>query len=408
MGRSESENISMEPDKEALYQQRLKRYVTAMRKGKPDRVPIRPFAAEFTAKYAGMTCQEVTHDYEKAFEAARKCAADFDWDAVVGNMVYVWTGLTQAIGLKYYGVPGIDVPADTGFQYREPGEDQAFMKVEEYDELIADPTGYLFNVWLPRVSRDVAAPGQSNTFRNNLSFLKGGMAMMQYFGAFGVQNERLRRECGTVSAISGILKAPLDILADKLRGYLGLTMDLLERPRKVQAACEALMPHLLHVALSGADPAKQVPISIWMHRGCVPFVKKEHFYGIYWPTLKPIIEEIWRRGHQVLFYAEGSWDAHLDAFAELPAGSIIYHVDRGDIFKAHATLGDKFCLSGGIPNVVLSYGTPDEVRACCRKVIDGVAGDGGYILDAGAIMQNDTSVENIRVMTEFTREYGVY
>jgi hypothetical protein len=395
-------------DKEALYQQRLKRYVTAMRNEKPDRVPIRPFVAEFTSKYAGFTCQQVTHDFNMAFEAACKCAADFDWDAVVANMVYVWTGLTQAIGLKYYGVPGIDVPVDTGFQYREPPDEQAFMKVEEYDALITDPTGFLFNVWLPRVSKDVVEPGQPNTFRNNLSFLKGGMAMMQYFGAFGPQIERLRRECGTVSAIAGILKAPLDILGDKLRGYLGLTMDLLEKPKKVLAACEAMAPHLLHVALSGADPSKQVPISIWMHRGCVPFVKKEHFDTIYWPTLKPIIQEIWRQGHQVLFYAEGSWDAHLDAFAELPAGSIIYHVDRGDIFKAHKVLGHKFCLSGGIPNVLLSYGTPDEVRACCKKVIDGVARDGGYIMDASAIMQNDTSIENVRAMTDFTRDYGVY
>jgi hypothetical protein len=78
-------------DMEELYAGRLKRYVTAMRNGKPDKIPIRPFVAEFTAKYAGFTCQEVTHDYEKAFIAARKCAADFDWDAVVGNMVYVWT-----------------------------------------------------------------------------------------------------------------------------------------------------------------------------------------------------------------------------------------------------------------------------------------------------------------------------
>jgi hypothetical protein len=57
--------------------------------------------AEFVATYAGYTCQEVVHDYQKAFLATRKCAADFDWDAMVCNMVYVWTGLTQAIGLKY-------------------------------------------------------------------------------------------------------------------------------------------------------------------------------------------------------------------------------------------------------------------------------------------------------------------
>ena len=398
----------MGTDMEQLYQARMKRYVTAMRNGKPDMIPIRPFVAEFTAKYAGYTCQEVTHDYEKAFAAARKCAAEFDWDAVVGNMVYVWTGLTEAIGTKYYAVPGIHISANTGFQYLEPSEENAFMKAEEYDQLIEDPTGFLFNVWLPRISRDVSAMGQQTSMRNNLSFLKGGMAMLSYFNAFGTQAALLRKESGTVSAISGILKAPLDIIADKLRGYLGLVSDLMERPKKVLAACEALMPHLTHVALSGADPDKNVPIGFWMHRGCVPFVTMEHFHKFYWPTLKPIIEEIWSHGHQVLFYAEGNWNAHLDSFAELADGSIVYHVDKADIFETHKKIGHKFCLSGGISNTLLSFGTPDEVRQCCKKVIDGVARDGGYILDAEAIMQDDTKVENMRAMTEFVREYGVY
>ena len=101
-------------DREGLYQSRLRRYVTAMRGGLPDMVPIRPFVAEFTGKYAGYTCQEVAHDYELAFAAARKCAADFDWDAVVPNMVYVWTGLTQALGLRYYGTPGSTCRPRTG------------------------------------------------------------------------------------------------------------------------------------------------------------------------------------------------------------------------------------------------------------------------------------------------------
>ena len=398
----------MAKDMEQLYAERLKRYVTAMRNEKPDKIPIRPFVAEFTAKYAGYTCQQVAHDYEMAFAAARKCAADFDWDAIVPNMVYVWTGLTQAIGMKYYGVPGIDMPPDFGFQYLEPSEEEAFMKPDEYDALIEDPTGFLFNVWLPRVSNDVNAIGEPSTFRNNLSFLKGGMAMLSYFNAFGTQIQRMRTESGTVSAISGILKAPFDIIADKFRGYLGLVTDLHERPDKVLAACEALMPHLLHVALSGADPDKNVPIGLWMHRGCVPFVSRKHFDKFYWPTFKPIVEEIWKHGHQVLFYAEGSWDAHLDAFAELPDKAIVYHVDMGDIFEVHRKIGHKFCISGGIPNYLLATGTPEEVRDYCKKVIDGVAGDGGYIMDASAIVQNDAKVENIKAMTDFTREYGVY
>ena len=45
---------------------------------------------------------------------------------------------------------------------------------------------------------------------------------------------------------------------------------------------------------------------------------------------------------------------------------------------------EKFCISGGVPNDLLALGTPDDVRACCKKIIDGIARDGGYIMDAGA------------------------
>ena len=197
----------MAQEMEQLYAERLQRYVRTMRNEKADMIPIRPFVAEFTARYAGLTCQEVTHDYEMAFDAARKCAADFDWDAVVGNMVYVWTGLTQAMGLTYYGVPGIDVPADTGFQYIEPPEAEAFMRPEEYDQLIEDPTAFLYNVWLPRVSAAVSAMDEPTSYRNNLSFVKGAMAMLTYFTDFGPQIDRMREESGTVTSRAPVRSA---------------------------------------------------------------------------------------------------------------------------------------------------------------------------------------------------------
>jgi uroporphyrinogen-III decarboxylase len=145
-----------------------------------------------------------------------------------------------------------------------------------------------------------------------------------------------------------------------------------------------------------------------MHRGCIPFISMKHFETIYWATVRPLVEAIWEKGHQVLFYAEGKWGPHLGAFAELPDKSIVYHCDQDDILKVHKTLGHKFCISGGIPNVMLAFGTPDKVRDHCKKVIDGVARDGGYIMDASAIIQNDAQIENIRAMTDVTREYGVY
>jgi hypothetical protein len=395
-------------DIQRLWSERFARYTTAMRNEMPDRVPLRPFAAEFTGTYAGYTSQQLAHDYAKAFEAACRTAADLDWDAVVPNMVYVWTGLTQALGLRYYAIPGIDIPPGTGFQYREPPQDKAFMRPDEYDQLIEDPTAFLYNVWLPRVSTELAPIGGRCTYRHNLALVKTSMAMMQYFTAFGPQAQRLRTECGSVSAIAGILKAPLDIIADKLRGYLGLVEDLFERREKVVAACEALAPHLLHVARTTADPTGNVPIGFWMHRGGVPFVSPDVFKNIYWATLKPIIQELWASGRQTLFYAEGNWDHHLQSFAELPEQSIVYHVDRGDLLKTRDILGSKFCLSGGLTNTLLSLASPEQVRRRVKEIISQVATEGGYIMDASAIIQNDAKVENVRAMTDATLEYGVY
>lgn len=398
----------MSTSMEDLYQRRVRRYVAAMRNEKPDMVPVRPFTAEMTATHCGYTCQQVTHDYRIAFEAVIRCCRDYDWDAAVPNMMYVWTGLTQALGLRYYGIPGIEVPPDTGFQYREPDAQNAFMRADEYDALIADPSGFLYETWLPRVSAAIVGPGQPNTNRSTLALVKGAMAMLAYFTDFGPQVGRMRSECGTVSAIAGILKAPMDILADKLRGYLGLAEDLIDRPAKVRAACEALMPHLFHVANTTADPQSLVPIGFWMHRGCTPFVSMSDFANIFWPTLRPIITELWRHRHQTLFYAEGNWDAHLDRFAELPERSIVFHVDRGDIRLAHRKLHHKFAISGGISNFDLAYRTPAQVRERVRDTLRDVAADGGYILDASAIMQNEVRPENVRTMTEAAREFGAY
>ena len=390
------------------YDKSLARYTTAMKGGTPDRVPIRPFTAEFCAKFAGMTCQDVAHDYNKAYESVIATAKGFEWDAMVPNMVWVWTGLAQSIGLKYYAIPGIHIPADTGFQYHEPPENGAYMQPTEYDELIDDPTAFILNKWLPRVAAPMSPISGTVTLKHNMSLLKGGMAMMQYFQSIGPQVQRMKTETGTVSAIAGILKAPMDILADKFRGYLGLLSDLETQPEKVKRACEALAPHLFRVALDSSDPTGTVPIGFWMHRSCVPMVTPAHFSEIFWPTLRPIIEELWRNGRQTLFYAEGNWDYHLDDFAKLPAHSIVYHIDQGNPAKIFSKLGGKFCISGGVPNAMLGYGTPAQVRAKVKELIGTCGKEGGYIMDASAIVQNDAQIENMKALTEATLEYGVY
>ena len=395
-------------DTAKLFEERLTRYVKAMRNEKPDRVPIRPFAAEVTAVHAGFTCQQVTHDYRYAFEAIIKCCHDFDWDATVPNMVHAWTGLSKSLGQKYYAAPGIEVPADTGFQYIEPLEDEAWMREDEYDVFIKEPIDFIANVWFPRTVKHIAPPGAPASFRGNMAMISGVAAIKNYLTAYGPHIAQMKNETGTPCAIAGILKAPFDIIADKFRGYKALCMDLYRQPDKVLALTEALTPHLAYVAEKTSDPSHTLPVGLWMHRGCLPFLSPKQFEKFFWPTLKEIICSLWSKGIQTLFYAEGEWNGNLKYIAELPEKSIIYHVDRGDIFEVHRAVGDKFCISGGVPNDLLAFGTPEEVKQCVKKIIEGVGKDGGYIVDACAIMQNDTKIANLRAMGEAAREYGVY
>ena len=380
-----------------------------MNNEQPDRVPIRLFVEEFAAKYAGRTNYEAACDYRVAFDATRKCVSELGCDAAMSNAIVNWMGMTKAIGWKAVTFPGLGLPLRSVTQWTEPvDEDGAFLKAGEYDEFSDDPTAFLMNAWLPRFTEHIHAPGEPVTFDHNMALINGALSFLSYMGAFGKYARLLRTEAGVVNASAGTLKAPLDILGDKLRGYLNLCYDLNERHEKVKKACEALMPHLLRSALAGADPAGQVPVTIWMHRGGVPFVSRKDFEGIYWPTLRPIIEEIWAQGHQVLFYAEGNWDAHLESFAELPDRSIIFHVDRSDIGKVRRALGGRFCTSGGIPNDLLAIGTPERVRARCREVMDTLARDGGYILDASALIMDDAKVENVKAMVDASLDFGVY
>ncbi len=397
-------------DKEKFsYEAKLARYTKTLRNEKADMVPLRPFVAEFFGAYAGKTCQQVTHDYTQAFDSVIKMCKDFNFDAFVGNQIHLWSGLTQALGVKYYAVPGMDIKPDVGFQYLEPEEDESFMREDEYDELIDDPTAFLYNKWFPRISTVVGHKDKDGSFyKSQVALVKGAMALMQYRMQGALHVQRMKNETQTPTPFCGTFKAPLDIIGDKLRGYLGLTMDLFERPEKVLKACEALMPYLCNVSLRLSDPNNNLPISFWMHRGGKPFVSEGIFESHYWATTKPIVEEFFRRGKQTLFYAEGAWHYHFDSFRELPDASIIYHADRDDIFETHKRLGDKFCLSGGLPNTLLSFDTPQNVRSFTKKIITEVAANGGYVMDSSAIMQNDTKIENFSALCEACREYGVY
>ncbi len=394
---------------EKRFRAREARYLTAMQGGTPDRIPIRFFLQEAAARVAGYTIQQVATDYNMAFEATRKAGEMLGCDAVMLNAIWSTYTVGKAAGWRYLYVPGVDVSLDSVLQFGEPSKpEDEFLKESEYAEFTQDPTAFLVNKWMARASRRVRPAGGTVDFDHNVSLWSGALAYANYMNAFGPAAQRLKEESGIVSANAGMIKAPFDILCDKFRGFMNAAVDTIERPETVIKACEALIPHIVANALAGADPEKKAPITIWAHRGGVPFISPHTFDTIMWPTLKPVFEEIIAKGYQILFYGEGNWEAHYDTLRTLPAGSIIYHLDRGDPAVAARAFKGHFALSGGMSYDVLARGTPQDVRDHLKELFAIVKPGGGYILDATALMLSDIKPENLEAAVAYTMEHGVY
>jgi hypothetical protein len=60
-----------------------------------------------------------------------------------------------------------------------------------------------------------------------------------------------------------------------------------------------------------------------------------------------------------------------------------------------------------MPLSLLQIGTPEQVRAYTKKLIEVVGKDGGYIMSSNTVM-DEAKPELVRVWVDATREYGVY
>ena len=105
---------------------------------------------------------------------------------------------------------------------------------------------------------------------------------------------------------------------------------------------------------------------------------------------------------------EGNCDSRLETIADMPKGKAVYWFEQTDIFKAKKILGDRICLRGNVPASLLNVGTTQQVEDYCKKLIDMVGRDGGFLMDGATGIPDEARTENVRAMVETTKSYGVY
>jgi uroporphyrinogen-III decarboxylase len=406
------------------YAERQKRFADAIDLKVPDRVPVTASFYFFPARYYGCTMQEMMYDPEKLLDLHLRVIREFEPDVAQNPFGQLFLGpLLDALDYRQMQWPGRQLGPDVPYQFVE-GE---YMKADEYECLLSDPMDFVVRRYWPRISGELKGLERLQPFADFTSYVSHRWfgifdqpAVLRAFEAIleaGKEAVRMadysRRfikaleEEGFPSQGGGQTTAPFDFLGDALRGTKGLMLDMYRQPETVVRACEFLLPILVARGVNSGRASRTGLVFIALHKGLDGFMSGDQFDRFYWPTLKELVVSLIREGLRPYLFWEGNCTSRLEKIKEIPEGKAVYRFEATDVMRAKDVLRGRVCIWGSVPVSLLTAGTPEDVRAYCRKLIDYVGKDGGFIMDASAHL-TDAKPDNVRAMFDFTREYGVY
>jgi hypothetical protein len=414
------------PQAEQDYRKRSRRISDAIQLKVPDRVPIAPQVAFFSAFYSGMTPQDLMYDTDKAYEAFKKVALDFQWDTATNHLNALSGPMLEALDYKQLQWPGHGVPPNRSYQFVEA----EYMKANEYDIFLNDPSDFMVRTYLPRICGTLA-PFQLLPPLTMIVPYYVGLMMMMIGGAFsgavsalqslikaqeefinhavsvGIFNGEMQT-LGFPIMMGGASHAPFDTLGDSLRGTQGIMLDMYRQPDNLLKALDKLLPTAIQMAVFSTSASLSPIVFIPLHKGAMGFMSRDQFKKFYWPTLQKLMLAMIEQGLVPMPCFEADYTDRLDIIKDIPAGKAIYWFEKTDVFKAKEVLGDRVCIRGNVPASLMCTGTPEQVRQYCKKLIDIVGKNGGLIVDGDVGIPDEAKVENVRAMTDFVKEYGVY
>ncbi|MBN1319287.1 MAG: uroporphyrinogen decarboxylase, partial [Thermoleophilia bacterium] len=296
-----------------------------------------------------------------------------------------------------------------------------------YDAFIRDPSDFWLRTYLPRVYgvfeplasmepltdiTEVFAMQLPSLARPDVQvmlqrLLDAGRELARY-----QEITRLEMVAGAANGYpsmppAGFAKAPFDTLGDTLRGTRGIVTDMLRQPDKLLEALDVVTELTVTSLLGSPLAAGGLVVGFPLHKGADGWMSEKQFLTFYWPQLKRVIEALVREGLQVSLFAEGSYNTRLDLVNEFPKGAVHWIFDRTDMARAKQVLGADCSIQGNVPSSLLVTGSPEEVKAESRRLIEICAPRGGYILGPGAIPERP-KLENLKAMVDAARERGVY
>jgi MtaA/CmuA family methyltransferase len=139
-----------------------------------------------------------------------------------------------------------------------------------------------------------------------------------------------------------------------------------------------------------------------------PDVISPRMYRKYaWRFEKQMVDDLKSRGIILHNHICGNTVPILDDF--IGTGAQVLEIDhKTDPRKAKAAAQGRTCLLGNLDTRLLATGTPAEVDAACKDLIDVWKPGTSFILGPGCALGSTTPKDNIHALVESAKKYGMY
>ena len=368
----------------------------------PKRMPVSfAISALIIAEYAKLNILDVQFNYglidSVADEASQLIYSD--------TCPIMPVGIASRIAGAYQAIDSQSFKMGSNGYMQHP--EVVGMEASEYPELIADPYACILEKVLPRQHK---AFSLENPVKRSLSISALQAENNRQLGhTVPIMNRLIEKYGyykGAPAGSGGFTAAPYDFLADQLRSFSGISMDIRRRRSEILEACEALLPLMFQLGLP-ANPSPEGAVGMPLHMPT--FMREKDFAEVWLPSYLKIVQQYAARGIRTSPFLEDDWMRYVDIIRELPAGTVMMF-EYGDPKLIKEKLGDKFIIKGLFPLDLLKRGTKQQVLDKAKELCDIMLPGGGYIFsfDKGPLMLSDINLENYRALTEFLRDYAVY
>lgn len=212
---------------------------------------------------------------------------------------------------------------------------------------------------------------------------------------------------GYPSGVGGFAIGPYDNLGDYFRGATAMMKDLYRRPEKVLQALDKMKVMTLRRLAAQKAMMTSPLVFIPVHWAPDAFMSQKQFERFWWPSFRELLLGIIDMDLVPMPLWEADCTQRLVTIRDVPPGKCIYWFERTDMVKAREVLGDVVALRGGMHPSVMNMGSPDDVDAAVRHLVENVWNKGGkLILDTAFGIPDEAPVENVRAMYRAARKYA--